>query len=192
MPNLLVLVEGPTEEILLPYFAQQLNSDFTDKAIFIMACGGSKQLLKKYLSFRETTKLGMVCIFDHDAINEIEITKEMLRPNDFIHVWTDGEIEDIFSLSFLIEYINKFLNSQGISNYITGKEFELYSSKRRITVLDKLFQERGLGKFDKTGFAHFIKNNYIKHDQIPKPAREIIKLLDSLATKQIEDQKKSI
>jgi hypothetical protein len=184
LPQLIVLVEGPTEEILLPHFAKQLNASFTDPAICIIPCGGSKQLLKKFLVLKEITKLPIITILDHDAKSEIELVKDALRPTDFMHVWQEGEIEDIFPVSFLIEYVNRFLSIQEITNLITEEEIATLSAKRRILALDNIWQIRALGKFDKIGFANFIKDNLSNTNEVPEQAKALVKLIHSFAIKQ--------
>ena len=161
-PALLVLVEGITETILLPKFLelsassrtrQDSNSArTTDPAAMFLACGGANQLLRKYLHLQDVTRLPILCVVDHDAVDQIKTIADVKRDIDHLHVWSVGEIEDTFTREILLDSLNHYLQTLGASDLLMAKDLAGY---HRTELLNKLWRNRGLGDFDKVGFAQF-------------------------------------
>ena len=62
-----VIVEGITEEILLPQFSKILNYDFDKYGIKVLPAGGKNQVVKLYYSLSEVLKLPIFILLDKDT-----------------------------------------------------------------------------------------------------------------------------
>ncbi len=177
-PVVIVLVEGNTEAVLLPKFLHlESGSSAYSKCMFI-ACGGANQLLRKYLQLRDTTTLAIMCVMDHDAIEQIDTIEPILRSGkDAMHIWTVGEIEDTFRQDYLLEKLNSYLSTLGMQEQLLPKD--LKSNCRRTELLDRIWRARGLGDFDKVGFAQYLVGNskMSRLEDVPEEARTLAKSL---------------
>jgi hypothetical protein len=178
LPRVIVMVEGGTESVLLPHFASLLNIDFASLGIMIMPAGGSKQMVRKFLDLRDSTSIGIALIFDADAVEQMELVEDSLRDCDQLHRWNNGEIEDTLPVEILVQQLNSFLHASGNNTYVTTTDFP--SDRRRTDVLNQLWRKRGLGDFDKIGFAEAVTNNLVEPSQIPPNVVSVIKSIASL------------
>jgi hypothetical protein len=187
-PSLLVLVEGVTETILLPRFLaltmgsrgkQDGAKAVSDPpAVMFLACGGANQLLRKYLHMRDISKLPILCVMDHDAVEQIETIQGTLREIDHLHVWRVGEIEDTFSQVTLLDSLNAYLQSLGASELLQMQD--LLTGQRRTELLDRHWRNRGLGDFDKVGFAEFHVARLKQVQDIPQEGRQLMATLKQM------------
>ena len=179
-PTILVLVEGNTETILLSRFLLLSKRRPADLSVMFSACGGANQLLRKYLHLRDITLLPIVCVMDHDAEEQIDTINEVLRPCDRLHIWSAGEIEDTFSREALFDSLNGYLQTLGTSELLLVED--LNSGMRRTSLLDKLWRDRGLGDFDKVGFAEFQVQRLRTAQDIPEEGKRLMENILSLAS----------
>jgi hypothetical protein len=186
-PSLLVLVEGITETILLPRFLylssaaahkrenRQEAGKTPEPAAMFIACGGANQLLRKYLHWQDVSGLPILCVVDHDATEQIQTIRDTLREIDHLHVWSVGEIEDTFSREFMVASLNAYLPSLGAADLLNYED--LQPGVRRTELLDRLWRDRGLGDFDKVGFAEFQVPRLKQVQDIPVEGRRLMETL---------------
>jgi hypothetical protein len=129
--------------------------------------------------------LPMVLLTDADAGEEVEVAAESLRENDRLHVWKDGEIEDTLDTDTLVQQLNTFLQTSGAPGYVSSNDFP--QGHRRTVILNRLWRARGLGNFDKIGFAEVVAGNLREKGQVPKDVMRAIELVQKLL--QFERQK---
>ena len=99
-----ILVEGITEEILLPAFSKFLGYDFYANGVQIIAAGGKN---KKYYELSQELKLPIFVLLDKDAEENINQIKPKLRDEDKIHLVSCGEFEDLLPKSLVIKTVNE-------------------------------------------------------------------------------------
>jgi hypothetical protein len=153
-----VLVEGITEEILLPAFAKLFGYDFDKNGIAILPAGGKNQSVKVFYSLVEKLKLPIFVLFDKDAFENAQEIKPKLRSKDFIHILNCGEFEDTLSLN----HIKRALNMH-FKNYYTFSISQLKSNLPMTKTLDLLFKEYN-SEFKKAEFAQNLCSTIKKGD----------------------------
>lgn len=178
-PSVLVLVEGSTESILLPRFLSLTDRKSKDGTAMFIACGGANQLLRKYLHLQDLTHLPILCVVDHDAAEQIETIEDVLREKDHLHIWSVGEIEDTFPAGMLLESLNAYLQSLGVAEYLSMED--LGGVGKRTESLDRMWRHRGLGDFDKVGFAEFQAGRVRHSNEIPKEAQMLMNTIREMA-----------
>jgi hypothetical protein len=158
LPNFILLVEGATEVILLPRLAALLDFNFARSGAMVVAAGGANQVAKSYLYLREVLRLPIFVVLDRDAEAQNEILQSSVRDDDRIHVLADGEIEDVLSTEAFVPLLNKYIHSlpMVVSDTLSIRDEEFATALPRTRILDRLWKERSLGKFDKVGFAKFV------------------------------------
>lgn len=165
-----LLVEGITEEILLPAFSKFLGHDFYQKGIQIIPAGGKNQVVKMYYSMIEEVKLPIFLLLDRDAEENIRQIKPKLRNIDKIHLVSCGEFEDLLPKSLLIKTINnQWRNFNSIS------EIDFDESMSSVKNLENIFKTKGLHEFKKAEFAKLVRENISSEEDISLEVREIVK-----------------
>ena len=177
-PTVLALVEGNTEAIVLPRFVSLSGLKPAAVTVMFIPCGGANQLLRKYLHLRDTTVLPIMCVLDFDAVEQADTIHDLLRDVDRLHVWSEGELEDTFSPLALLEALNAYLHSLGVSELLRSDE--LLDGERRTAQLDRLWRSRGLGNFDKVEFAQFQSLRIRQSSDIPDDAKKLLKKLKDM------------
>lgn len=178
LPEMILLVEGETESILLPHFANLLGYDFSTMGVMLLSAGGARQVARRYFELRDIVTLPMMLCVDADAGEEIDVAKEALRDSDRLHVWKDGEIEDTLETQVLVQQLNAFLQSTGAPGTVSLSDFP--PGHRRTVLLNRLWRARGLGNFDKIGFAEAIAANVRSRDDVPPDVVHALKMLESV------------
>lgn len=172
LPDLLLLVEGPTDALLIPHLAGCLAVDFSELGVMVLPAGGSNQVLRRFLDLRDLTAIPMVVVVDSDAGQQAEVLADALRDRDRLHVLKSGEIEDVFADEVLVGLVNEHLKSQRLVKLIEISD--LQKGGRRTQILDRLWRDRGLGSFDKIGFARTIVEKLHDPAQVPQDVVEIV------------------
>ena len=149
----ILLVEGITEEILLPIFSKYLGYDFDAKGIQIIAAGGKNQVVKMYYKLAEEIKLPIFVLLDKDAEDNIKQIEPKLRQYDRIHLVSCGEFEDLLPKSLIVKTINSHFK-----NFLKIAETDLKSEYPTAKVLEEIFKTKGLHEFKKAEFANSINN----------------------------------
>ena len=62
-----ILVEGLTEETLLPAFARFLGYDFYKNGVQVIPAGGKNQVVKMYYKLSQELKIPIFLLLDKDA-----------------------------------------------------------------------------------------------------------------------------
>ena len=147
-----LLVEGITEEILLPAFAKYLGFDFYKEGIQIIAAGGKNQVVKMYYKLTEELNIPIFVLLDKDAENNIKQITPKLRKNDKIHLVSCGEFEDLLPKSLIIKTLNNEL-----SNFASVTELDFDVTLSSAENLENIFKTKGLHEFKKAEFAKLVK-----------------------------------
>ena len=166
----IVLVEGITEEILLPAFSKFLDKDFYAKGVQIIGAGGKNQVVKKYYELINEVKLPIFILLDNDAEENIKQIKPRLRNIDKIHLVSCGEFEDLLPKALIIKTLNSHFENFSI---VTEEDFN--SNDSTVTILENLYKTKGLHEFKKAEFAKLVKEQISNDNDISLEINEIIR-----------------
>lgn len=165
----LLLVEGITEEILLPAFSKFLGFDFYKEGIQIIAAGGKNQVVKMYYKLINELKIPIFVLLDKDAEENISQIKPKLRSIDKIHLVSCGEFEDMLPLSLIIKTLNNELSNFA---YVAQEDFDKSLSTAKN--LENIFKTKGLHEFKKADFAKLVRDNISEDTDISAEISSII------------------
>lgn len=170
-----LLVEGITEEILMPEFAKLLGYEFKKKGVFVISAGGKNQVVKYFYRFAECLKIPIFVLLDSDAEENYTQIKPRLRDGDFVHVISKGEFEDILPKSLIkktIHYETEYISM--------GDTASLENAASTVNFLEEFFRTRGLHEFKKAEFASFVRENIAGTQDISPEIMEIIRALSGI------------
>ena len=167
-----LLVEGLTEETLLPAFSKFLGYDFYKYGIQIIPAGGKNQVVKMYYKLCEELKIPIFLLLDKDAEDNLKQIKPKLRTTDKIHLVSCGEFEDLLPKSLIIKTVNSELDNFAT---ITEQDFEIELSNAKN--LENIFKTKGLHEFKKAEFSKAVKSNIQGSSDISDEIKDIIKEL---------------
>lgn len=179
LSNVLMLVEGPTEALLLPHYGARLGLDFNLHGINVLSAGGAKQVARKYFESRETFAIPIIAVLDADAEEEAEAVHEALREEDRMFIFDSGEIEDAIDLASLLTNINHYLANNGFT--VQMQISDLDKTGRRTAVLNQWWRRMGLGDFDKIGLAEMLVADKSTVAQVPPEIKELLEVVKSVA-----------
>lgn len=162
-----LIVEGITEETLLPEFGKLCGYDFDKNGVYILSAGGKNQVVKLFYQFSETLKLPIFVLMDIDAEGNYEEIKPKLRKSDKVHILKCGEFEDALPLPLIERTLKEELKNISITGPIT-KETKM------VKVLEDVFKNRGMHEFKKAEFAHMVKENLHSKEDISDEIKELI------------------
>ena len=165
----LVIVEGATEETLLPVFAAKCGCDFDKNGVYVYSAGGKNQVVKSYYSFAEKLKIPIFVLLDKDAKQNQEYIEHKLRTQDVIHLLSCGEFEDLLPL----QLIKRTLEYE-LSNISILEQDMLISDEPMVKRLEEIFKTRGMHEFKKVEFAQMVSRNILQDTDISEEIREII------------------
>ncbi len=166
-----VIVEGITEETLLPVFAKQCGFSFDDKGIQIVSAGGKNQVVKMFYLLSEQLKLPIFVLLDNDAQENFNQIKPKLRKIDKIHLINGGEFEDILPKELILRTLNDHFANL---NSIEENEFV---DESMVKNLEEIFKKKGFHEFKKAEFAQLIKNNVNSKNDVSVEIEQIMKEL---------------
>lgn len=164
-----VIVEGITEEILLPEFSKKLNYDFNKYGVKIIPAGGKNQVVKLYYSLSEILKLPIFVLLDKDAFENSELINSKLRAQDKVYLLNSGEFEDILPKELIINTINSDLQ-----NFASITISDLNREEPMVKILEDIFKEKGLHEFKKSEFATLVKSQIGSVDDISDEIKYIV------------------
>ncbi len=164
-----ILVEGITEEILLPAFAKFLGYDFYSNGIQVIAAGGKNQVVKMYYKLAEELKIPVFVLLDRDAEENIRQIEPKLRACDRIHLVSCGEFEDLLPKSLIVKTVNSHFR-----NFLSISETDLPSDIPAAKVLEELFKTKGLHEFKKAEFAKLVREMISSKADISDEISDII------------------
>ncbi len=166
----IILVEGITEEILLPAFSRFLGHDFYAEGYQIIAAGGKNQVVKMYYKLSQEVKLPIFVLLDRDAEENIRQIEPRLREIDRIHLVSCGEFEDLLPKSLIIKTVNSHFE-----NFLSITEQDLSVDLPTAKVLEDIFKTKGLHEFKKAEFAKLVREKISESSDISSEIAEIIK-----------------
>lgn len=169
-----ILVEGITEEILLPAFSKFLGCDFYANGIQVIAAGGKNQVVKKYYELKEQLKLPIFVLLDKDAEDNIKQIQPKLRKIDRIHLVSCGEFEDLLPKSLIIKTVNSHFE-----NFLKISEIDLEQNIPTAKILEDIFKTKGLHEFKKAEFAKLVREKIAECTDISEEIRDIVKEISS-------------
>lgn len=154
----LIIVEGITEEILLPVFANKLGVNFDEKGIYILGAGGKSKSPSLYFELKDKIKIPISILFDDDAKDIVDVLNTNLLKKDKSVLIQKGEFEDILSLNL----IKRSLNSE-YEPAVPVSKSELLLHSRMCKNLEDFYRTRHLGEFKKAKLSKILAEN-IKYD----------------------------
>jgi len=178
LPALILLVEGPTEALLLPHFARCLGFDLDAHAVMVVAAGGANQVLRRFLDLRVLTTLPIAVVLDGDAREPSTLIAEALRKEDRLHILSAGEIEDVFDQPVFLSLLNDYLRTGRLGMPVQPADLQV--GEPRTGALNRIWRKRGLGDFDKIGFARTVAEKLTKPVQVPADLRAIVRSLQAI------------
>lgn len=156
-----ILVEGATEEILLPHFLRLLGYDFVKEGVFLIASGGKNQVVKDYLFHRENLNLKIAVILDADAKEQCDSIRSVLRSQDDILLLEEGEFEDLLSQELILKALNcEFKNTAHVSSEDLAGDLPMTQK------LYELYKIKGFGEFKKVEFAKLVYDTVSKSSDL--------------------------
>ena len=164
-----LLVEGITEEILLPAFSKFLGYDFYAKGIQIVAAGGKNQVVKMYYDLSEVIKVPIFILLDKDAQDNILQIEPKLRDKDKIHTVSCGEFEDLLPPSLIVKTVNTHF-----ANFMNISQDDLNKSLPNAKILEEIFKTKGLHEFKKAEFAKLVRDQIKEESDISVEIKSII------------------
>lgn len=167
----LVLVEGITEEILLPKLAQLIGFDLDRNGVYVLSAGGKNQVVKLFYEFAESLKLPIFVLLDRDGQDNFEEIKPKLRNFDTVHVLQCGEFEDLLPLILIKRTLNRHLK-----NFSSVKLDELRQDLPMTKILAEIFKQKGFGEFKKAEFAQMVAENLTAEELLP----EIVQIVEEI------------
>ena len=165
------MVEGITEEILLPVFAKKCDYDFDKYGIQIISAGGKNQVVKLFYEYAEQLKIPIFVLLDNDAKENYEQINLKKRKFDKVHLLKSGEFEDILPQNLVEKTLNDYLKNL---NCVSDDDFRY---ERMVENLEEIFKIKGFHEFKKAEFAQLVKehidNNFDISDEIRMIINEI-------------------
>ncbi len=171
----LILVEGITEEILLPIFAKKLGFDFDKEGIYVLGAGGKSKVPALYSQYKYSLNIPILMLLDNDASQIYELVKNNLSKKDSIILINKGEFEDIISKNLIKRSIN--------ANYYDiepVRMFELNFNTPMCENIHYIFKSRGLREFQKAHFAKVLADNVKYKSDVSSEIEQIIETIKKL------------
>ncbi len=159
--KIIILVEGTTEEKLLPLFAKVNGLDFDKSGVKIIPSGGKNQVARIYRKYCDKINLPILIILDSDARPVKTEIESILKEKDRIFLIPDGEFEDIIPEKLIKNAINKYYS---LLNSVSLEELRENSSK--VETFEKIWKEKGFGEFKKSDFADIIADNISENEEV--------------------------
>jgi hypothetical protein len=171
----LVIVEGATEEILLPRFAQLLGFDFQALGIQIVPAGGKNQAQQLYQKYADVLNVPIFVILDLDAQDKLPAMQSTLRPGDCLYLLKEGEFEDMYGQELVLRTINEHYHphprvTRRTFQEVLGDEAPVPQAQ----ALKQIWRHCNLGDFDKAHFASKLALSAQACKKLPNGLSELI------------------
>ena len=165
----LIIVEGITEEILLPVFAKKLDCSFEENGIFIMGAGGKSKSPSLYIKLKDKLNIPIILLFDYDALEISNVLSKNLLKNDKIIIIKNGEFEDILSINLIKRALNKeYLPASPLS------KDDLRIFPKMCENIENFYRTRHLGEYKKSKVSKIIAENIFYDTDISQDVKDII------------------
>ena len=161
-----ILVEGATEALQLPYLLQQwrkasedsnsLNAEhsFTDAPVAIIEAGGKNAFAAVYHQWSAMLRIPIMILADADAQDAIDNLRPEMRAIDTHLVLSPGAWEDIYPLPWLVATLNRVYQPYPLLDVATLEaKLSFLGVGQAVATLEALWREYDWGSFDKVRFA---------------------------------------
>lgn len=178
-PEIFLIVEGITEEKLLPLFSSVYGFNFAENGIYLVSAGGKNQVFKIYKDYKNKLNIPIFVLLDSDAeaiANEINLIK---RAIDTVYLIKEGEFEDILTY----ELIQKTINNS-FSLFESVDISELRNESNMVNVLHFLWKSKGYGDFSKATFAKMVSDNIKSKSDVSCSIETIFNVLMTILNKE--------
>lgn len=165
----LLIVEGITEEILLPVFADKLGLNLDKNGIYILGAGGKSKSPALYMKLKDKLKIPVILLFDADASEINEKLKKNLLKKDSTIIIDAGEFEDILSTNL----IKRSLNAE----YKPATPLSIADLRINNKMCDNIeyfYKSRHLGEFKKSKVSKIIAQNIKYKTDVTKEIKNIL------------------
>lgn len=179
----IIIVEGITEEILLPKFAKICGLDFDKAGINLISAGGKNQVVKLFYMLSDILKLPIFVLMDSDAQDNYEEIKPKLREKDSVYILKSGEFEDVLPLNLIKRTLNQYFRNYSSFKLEDLRENEQDGEQKSLPmtkILEELFKSRGF-EFKKAEFAMLVGNNIKDLKDVSAEIEIIISKLGAIA-----------
>jgi hypothetical protein len=173
--RLLVLVEGNTEETLLPLFCEKAGFDFNSNGIHLIGAGGKNQILKIYNDIKDKISIPVFMLLDKDGIDVEGRLENIIKPKDTYFIIEEGEFEDILKPELICRGVNNYYK---VERHISIDEINNNIPKTKL--FHHLWKEKGFEEFSKSAFAKIIAENIKEINDISTPLMKIIRKIENL------------
>lgn len=165
----LLIVEGITEETLIPVFAEKLNKSIDKEGLYILGAGGKSKSPSLYMQLKEKLKIPVVILFDADAKEICEILNKNLLKKDKTILIEQGEFEDILSQNLIKRTIN---NEYDTASPMIISDLNKYD--KMCSNIEYFYRTRKLGEFKKSKFSKLISENIKYNTDITDEIQKLI------------------
>lgn len=165
----LLIVEGITEENLIPVFAEKLGFNFNEEGIFVLGAGGKSKSPDIYLKLKDKLRIPIFLLFDSDADKICNSLIKLILKKDKIVIIKSGEFEDIISLNLIKRALN--FEYETISPL---KKDDLKIYNKMCENLEYFYKTRNIGEFKKAKFSKIIAKNIKYSSDISTEIKDII------------------
>lgn len=165
----LLIVEGITEEILLPVFSEKLKHNLDKEGIFILGAGGKSKSPTLYLELKDNLKIPVILLFDADANEIYKKLSTLILKKDKILIINKGEFEDILSTNLIKRSLNK--------EYLPASPLlinDLHITNKMCNNIDLFYKSRHLGEYKKSKFSKIIAQNVKYKTDITPDIKDLI------------------
>lgn len=149
-PDCLLLVEGDSEEALLPLLATRLDLSLRSARVRVHNSGSKQKLKDDFFKLRKNTPdLPMVALLDHDAQHEAaDIARAIEGEHEryLVTLLQRGELEDEFPIATSVTVLNRLYGGG-----IVESDFD--PSKPFVKSASHVLWDRKKVKFDKVKFS---------------------------------------
>lgn len=171
-PDCLLLVEGDSEENLLPLLAARLALSLRSARVRVHNSGSKQKLKDDFFKFRKSTPdLPMVVLLDHDAEQEsVDIARAIEGEHGKYLVvrLQRGELEDELPLAASVAVLNRMYPDGGVI-----EEADFPASKPFVKSAKRVLWEKKHADFDKPKFASMMALA-IERDSVPESLLTVI------------------
>ena len=178
--KLIVLVEGATEEVLLPLFSSVAGIDFEKSGIELVASGGKNQVARIYAEINHGVNLPIFIILDADAQEIADEIGKIIRPQDRLYLISGGEFEDILPDELICRATNSYY---GLTGKINKEEIKI--NNRKTVTLANVWKQKGFGEFKKAEFAQIIAESIKSPSDLSEEMSKIILNIKQMISKEL-------
>lgn len=179
--RMVVVVEGVTEELLVPAFARLCGIDAARLGIRLIAAGGKNQVVPMCRELIDTLAVPVFTVLDHDAAGAGAELSGMLRPMDRVLVLSEGEFEDLYQPELIIKVLNRYYDTlHRLGPGMFNEPLIVEAGPRRVGQLRALWRHCGLGAFDKINFAQKLADYLARHGttaDVPPTVKELLGMM---------------